>query len=73
MIWLELDQWTEAAGSRPPKDLAGNSTVNLLLYLREVVLQDLAFLIDKYPGSPIWSYPVFWHPEYRPFARRILA
>jgi hypothetical protein len=73
MIWPELDQWTEAAGGQPPKDLAGNGTVNLLLYLREVILQDSAFLIDKYPGSPVWSHPVFRHPEYRPFTRLVLA
>ena len=71
MIWPELDQWVESA--QKPKDLAGTGTVNLLVYLREVVLQDSAFLIDRYPGSPVWSHPVFRHPEYRPFTRRVLA
>jgi hypothetical protein len=71
MIWPELDQWVE--GARKPKDLAGTGTVNLLACLREVVLQDSAFLIDRYPGSPVWSHPVFRHPEYRPFTRRVLA
>jgi hypothetical protein len=73
MIWPELDRWVEAAGGQLPKDLAGNGTVNLLLYLREVILQDSAFLIDQYPGSPIWSHPVFRHPEYQPFRRCVLA
>lgn len=71
MIWPELDQWVN--GARKPKDLAGTGTVNLLVYLREVVLQDSAFLIDRYPRSPVWNHPVFRHPEYRPFARRVLA
>ncbi|KAK4240556.1 transcriptional activator of glycolytic enzymes-domain-containing protein [Achaetomium macrosporum] len=71
MIWPELDQWVN--GARKPKDLAGTGTVNLLVYLREVVLQDSAFLIDRYPRSPVWSHPVFRHPEYRPFTRRVLA
>lgn len=71
MIWPELDQWVDSA--RKPKDLAGTGTVNLLVYLREVVLQDSAFLIDRYPGSPVWNHPVFRHPEYRPFTRRVLA
>ena len=71
MIWPELDQWVD--GTRKPKDLAGTGTVNLLIYLREVVLQDSAFLIDRYPGSPVWSHPVFRHPEYRPFTRQVLA
>ncbi len=71
MIWPELDQWVD--GTQKPKDLAGTGTVNLLTYLREVILQDSAFLIDRYPGSPVWSHPVFRHPEYRPFTRRVLA
>lgn len=71
MIWPELDQWVD--GAQKPKDLAGTGTVNLLAYLREVILQDSAFLIDRYPGSPVWSHPVFRHPEYRPFTRRVLA
>ena len=71
MIWPELDQWAD--GARKPKDLAGTGTVTLLAYLREVILQDSAFLIDRYPGSPVWSHPVFRHPEYRPFTRRVLA
>jgi hypothetical protein len=71
MIWPELDQWVD--GAQKPKDLAGTGTVNLLAYLRKVVLQDSAFLIDRYPGSLVWSYPVFRYPEYRPFTRRVLA
>jgi hypothetical protein len=71
MIWPELDQWVGAA--QKPKDLAGTGTVNLLAYLREVVLQDSAFLIDRFPSSPVWNHPVFRHPEYRPFTRRMLA
>jgi hypothetical protein len=71
MIWPELDQWV--GGARKPKDLAGTGTVNLLAYLREVVLQDSAFLIDRFPSSLVWSHPVFRHPEYRPFTRRVLA
>ncbi|KAK3898183.1 transcriptional activator of glycolytic enzymes-domain-containing protein, partial [Staphylotrichum tortipilum] len=71
MIWPELNQWVD--GAQKPKDLAGTGTVHLLVYLREVILQDSAFLIDQYPGSPVWSHPVFRHPEYRPFTRRVLA
>lgn len=75
MIWPELDQWIDDAGvgAQKPKDLASTGTINLLTYLREVVLQDSAFLIDQYPLSPVWNHPVFQHPEYRPFTRRVLA
>jgi hypothetical protein len=60
MIWPELNRWADgAAGAVKPKDLAGTGTVNLLTYLREVVLQDSAFLIDRYPTSPVWNHPVF--------------
>ncbi|KAK3896724.1 hypothetical protein C8A05DRAFT_20357, partial [Staphylotrichum tortipilum] len=57
MIWPELDQWVDSA--QKPKDLAGTGTVHLLVYLREVVLQDSAFLIDRYPGSSVWSHTVY--------------
>jgi hypothetical protein len=68
MIWPELDQWVDSA--QKTKDLAGIGTVNLLIYLREVFPQDLAFLIARYPGSPVWNHPVFRHPEYWSFTRR---
>jgi hypothetical protein len=76
MIWPELDEWSDgtgAAGPQKPKDLAGTGAINLLTYLREVVLQDSAFLIDSYPGSPVWTHPVFQHPDYRPYQQKVLA
>jgi hypothetical protein len=79
MIWPELDQWKDpadpnaAAASSRFKDLAATGTINLLFSLREVVLQDSVFFIDRYPESPVWNHPVFRHPDYRPYARQVLA
>jgi len=47
--------------------------VNLLLYLREVILQDAAILQEKFPESPVWSHPVFRHEAYPPFKQQVLA
>ncbi len=47
--------------------------MDLLAYLREVVLQDSAVLMELYPKSSVWNHPVFRHPDYRPFAREVLG
>jgi hypothetical protein len=75
MIWPQLDQWHGRFGPGPGQinDLAAMGFTNLLFYLREVVLQDSAVLMAKFPNSPVWSHPVFQHPAYKPFAQQVAA
>lgn len=75
MIWPDLDQWKGRFGPGPEhiNDLAATGVTNLLLYLREVILQDSVFLIQQFPKCPLWNHRVFQHPEYLPFARQVSA
>lgn len=75
MIWPELDQWEGrfGSGSGQINDLAAMGLTNLLFYLREVVLQDSALLMLKYPRSPVWLHPVFQHRAYLQYAQEVRA
>jgi hypothetical protein len=46
---------------------------NLLLHLREVVLQDSVALRRRFPDSPVWNHAVFQHEAYEAFAERMRA
>ena len=72
-IWPELDDWKGRFGLGPDQinDLAAMGLTNLLLYLREVILQDSVLLIREFPGSPVWNHPVFQHPAYSQWAQEI--
>jgi hypothetical protein len=73
MVWPELDQWRGRFGPAHGQthDLVAAGVIELLLYLREVILQDSAVLMPLFPDSAVWSHPVFRHPEYRAFAREV--
>jgi hypothetical protein len=75
VIWPGLDAWKGRFGPLPDQinDLAATGAVNLLLYLREVILQDSVALRRLFPGHPIWYHPVFQHPAYTAFARKVEA
>jgi centromere DNA-binding complex CBF3 subunit-like protein/transcriptional activator of glycolytic enzymes GCR1 len=75
MIWPQLDRWKGRFGPGPEQlnDLAAAGLINLLLYLREVILQDSVFLIDRFPTCPVWNHRVFQHADYLPYARRLSA
>ena len=47
--------------------------INLLFYLREVLLQDSVMLRGRFPDSPVWNHAVFQHEAYGAFAERIRA
>jgi hypothetical protein len=76
-IWPELDRWKEAF-DRPsvstisvePNKAAG-AFLELLEWLREVLLQDAVFLIQEYPDHPVFHDPVFSSPEFAAFASRV--
>ena len=52
-------------------DLAAAGITSLLLYLREVILQDSVVLRQRFPGHPVWNHPVFQHEAYAAFSRKI--
>ena len=53
------------------QDFALSNFLKLLIYLREVLVQDLALLIHQVPRCPIFSYPPFNLPAFRDFASRV--
>ena len=73
-IWPELDKWKGHFGPQPHQinDLAAAGVTSLLLYLREVILQDSVALRKMFPNHhPVWSHPVFQHEAYETFAQEL--
>ena len=75
MIWPELDAWNGRFGPQLHQinDLAAAGAINLLLYLREVILQDSVALRSMFPSHPVWDHPVFQYPAYTAFAQKAEA
>jgi hypothetical protein len=75
LIWPELDRWKDRFGPNPGQinDLAAAGLTNLLFYFREVILQDSVALRLRFPGNGIWTHPVFQHPAYELYARKVAA
>ena len=46
--------------------------LELLMYLRKVILQDSCRLMQKYPTHPLWQHQVFKHEEYLEFKEDVL-
>ena len=55
LIWPQLDAWNGRFGPQLHQinDLAAAEAINLLLYLREVILQDSVALRSMFPSHPI--------------------
>ena len=66
-IWPQLDGW----GSFEADDKATGAFIELLHWLRDVLLQDAVFLIAKYPGHPVFRDPVFQSPQFNAFAVKV--
>jgi hypothetical protein len=73
MIWPELDQWKDKFGTQPGQidDLAAMCLVNLLFYLREVILQDSCIFRELFPDHVMWNHPVFQHEAYPLFCKTV--
>ena len=50
---------------------AAGAFLELLEWLREVLLQDAVFFIQEYPDHPIFKDPVFSSPEFAAFAHHV--
>lgn len=66
-IWPQLDGW----GSFEADDKATGAFIELLHWLRDVLLQDAVFLIAKYPGHPVFRDPLFQSPQFNAFAVKV--
>ncbi|KAM4064246.1 centromere DNA-binding protein complex CBF3 subunit [Hirsutella rhossiliensis] len=51
--------------------MAAGAFLELLEWLREVLLQDAVFLRESYPDHPIFQDPVFSCPEFEAFASKV--
>jgi hypothetical protein len=73
MIWPELDKWQDRFGPQADQinDLAAMGLVNLLRYLREVILQDSVTLRELFPDHAVWNHAVFRRDDYGPFAEAV--
>lgn len=72
-IWPELGHWRGrfGPGEGQINDLAAMGFTDLLLHLREVILQDSIILRKRFPRSPVWDHGVFQNKAYKLFAARM--
>jgi hypothetical protein len=78
-VWPELDKWklahdcpesNEAINLDVEFNMAAGAFLELLEWLREVLLQDAVFLREYYPNHPIFQESVFRCSEFEAFAGR---
>lgn len=62
-----------AEGGIDDPDISGKSFLEVVLFLRRVLLQDCAVLQRDYPNHPLWVAPVFSHFQWRDYADAVLA
>jgi hypothetical protein len=84
-LWPWVDSWLErykacivsgcsfADGGLDSCDLAGKTFLELLDWLRDILLQDAAVLQHRFPLFPLWRHPIFSHPAWRSFADDVLV
>ncbi|KAN0066630.1 Transcriptional activator of glycolytic enzymes domain containing protein [Elaphomyces granulatus] len=71
LIWPELDKWPrEAFAHGRIEDMAACAFTDLLLHLRQVILQDSVELRPLFPQNPVWTHEVFQHESYARFAEQ---
>ncbi|KJZ68994.1 hypothetical protein HIM_11610 [Hirsutella minnesotensis 3608] len=75
-VWPQLDKWKEAHSSPLPdfgveQNMAAGAFLELMEWLREVLLQDAVFLRESYPDHPLFQDPVFSCPEFAAFASKV--
>ena len=66
-IWPQLDHWRNFQAN----DKATGAFIELLYWLRDVLLQDAGFLMAKYPEHTVFQDPVFSSPQFNNFAVKI--
>lgn len=75
-VWPELDRWkadyVTPAASGVEESVATGAFLELLDWLRLVLLQDSVFFYQKYPDHPIFQELLFRRPEYSVFVEQVL-
>ena len=66
-IWPQLDRWRNFVAN----DKATGAFIELLYWLRDVLLQDAVFLMAKYPEHPVFQDSVFSSPQFDNFAIKV--
>jgi len=70
--WVEKEQDTlrarQESRRRNGQDVALSKFLELLLYLRHVILQDVAVLLNKYPDCPLFKHAPLNSPSFQSFA-----
>src|SRR5436305_1026944 len=83
-VWPWVEEWEERVrrrvegmswenGGLDQDDVAAKKFLQLLRYLRVVLLQDLAVLQLRFPGLPHFTNPLFSRPEWKTFASVVQA
>ncbi|KJZ69090.1 hypothetical protein HIM_11524 [Hirsutella minnesotensis 3608] len=75
-VWPQLDKWKEVHSSSlsdfgVEQNMAAGAFLELMEWLREVLLQDAVFLRESYPDHPLFQDPVFSCPEFAAFASKV--
>ncbi|KAK6854864.1 centromere DNA-binding protein complex CBF3 subunit [Apiospora arundinis] len=68
-VWPELDHWQQKYSSGAlEQNKAAGAFLELLQWLRAVLLQDAPFLMDEFPDHPLFQQPVFQRIDFTVFA-----
>jgi hypothetical protein len=65
--------YSYATGGLDDCDIAGKQFLDLLVWLRTVLLQDAAILQHLFPLFPLWQHSIFCSPDWRRFADQVLV
>jgi hypothetical protein len=67
-IFPQVDEWEGKmqVATRPP-GIATASFLQVMRFLKTVILQDSVLLSQQFPSSALWNHPVFRSPEYQEF------
>ncbi|RLN74418.1 hypothetical protein BBJ28_00022643 [Nothophytophthora sp. Chile5] len=72
-IFPEVESWITDLQSRENTDKAALAFLEMLQFLRIVLLQDAPVLIDLFPQSSAWNHPVFASLDFVEFKTKVLA
>lgn len=74
-IFPTADQLLENVirGAGCERNLAARGFLELIIYLRRVILQDAAVLIDTYASCSVWQHPVFTSQSFREFKASLIS
>lgn len=71
-IFPDADKWMAMyESSQIDRDIAGGNFLKMLIYLRDVILQDSVALMREFPEYHIWKHEIFSSPEYLSFSHAL--